>query len=153
MPQMYVKNTRVKIMCCKDIDLYSAGTNVHLLRGTVYILHIPIKVDVWTCRFLKDNHIHFPISYSSILLDYDRHWWICEIMQVNVCLWIYSMRNIDYIYVGFLTYIFFIFLKFRLNFEIPIQTVKLNRILDKFNFSFYIHFMQTTSFKNLLLHG
>ena len=76
MPQMYVKNTRVKIMCCKDIDLYSAGTNVHLLRGTVYILHIPIKVDVWTCRFLKDNHIHFPISYSSILLDYDRHWWI-----------------------------------------------------------------------------
>ena len=73
MPQIYVKNTRVKSMCCKDIDLYSAGTNVHLLRGTVYILHIPIKVDVWTCRFLKDNHIHFPISYSSILLDYDRH--------------------------------------------------------------------------------
>ena len=68
-----VKNTRVKNMSSKDMDLYSAGTDIHVLQGTVYILHIPIKVDVWTCRFLKDNHIHFPISYSSILLDYDRH--------------------------------------------------------------------------------
>ena len=111
MPQIYVKNTRVKSMCCKDIDLYSAGTNVHLLRGTVYILHIPIKVDVWTCRFLKDNHIHFPISYSSILLDYDRHWWILW-NNASKCMFM-NIFNIPYLLYlcGFLNLYFPIFLK------------------------------------------